>query len=275
MALAFVTVNSTNNAVVFAGSNLPFQPNRSYFTTIADDADPYIKDLLSNVNAHTFDIVMTGKPYVVSFYDGANLHINLMNPPATVPTTASVSFLGQAFSTSIVNNASTFPITIHPAVSEQRVTASVKIDGFPLTSIELAGSNGNAPSQVYRDSNNVCQIVPQNNSDLANYWQNNFVDMAWSEADLATITGLLAHTLFHYVLPNMNLTLTTAEQNGLKDVQNNILPSIASNLTNIIPDGVTDDIHYNSYKLHVQQAKQAMDKYVADRVEISKYITLK
>lgn len=275
MALTFITVNSSNNAVVFAGGySIPFFPNPSYFTTIVDDTDSYVQDLINNVNSYTFDVVMAGKSYINASYDGTNVKGILVNPPATLPTQANISLLGQVYQVEITNNQFTFPVTIHPAVSIQRITASVKVDGFPFTTLEIAGSNGNIQSQIYKDINNVYQIVPLYGADLATYWQNNLVDMSYSNVDLATADGIAIHTLFHYVLPALNLTLTSGEQAGLAEIQNNLLPSLATNLSNI-SDGTNLDIHYNSYKFHTQQAKQAMDKYVADRIEISKYTTLK
>lgn len=276
MALTFITVNAhTNNVVNAVGHSVPFFPDPNLFTTFADDTDNGIKDLINNVNSHSFDSVMTGKQYINAYYDGTNVKGTLLNVPSSVPSAATISILGQSYQTQIVNNQILFPINIHPAVAITRITVSIKVDGFPFTTLEIAGSNGNIETQIYQDSNEIYHIVPLKSSELANYWQNNFVDMTWSQADFATIDGLLVHTLFHYVLPNMNLNLTVAEQNGLTDIQNTVLPVIPSTLANIIPDGVNADIHYNSYRYHMQQAKQAMDKYVEDRIEISKYTTLK
>jgi hypothetical protein len=275
MSLTFITVNAKTNQVVFAGGySVPFFPNPDLFTTFADDTDSGIKDLINNVNSHTFDQIMTGKPYISVYYDGTNVIGTLVNPPSTVSTQATVSVLGQTCQVDIVNNQFTFPVTLHLAVAIVRVTLSVKVEGFPFTTIEIGGSNGNIEATIYQDSSGVYKIVPAKASDLAAYWQNSMVDMSYSNVDLATADGIAIHTLFHYVLPALNLTLTASEQAGLTEIQNNLLPSLATNLSNIT-DGTNFDIHYNSYKLHTQQAKSAMDKYVADRIEISKYTTLK
>lgn len=268
MALTFITVNAKTSAVIFAGGySVPFYPNRDLFTTFADDTDSGIKDLIANVNSHTFDVVMAGKPYISVFYDGTNINGALVNGSGNQ---ASVSLLGQAYQVDITNNQFAFPVSVHPAVGHQRITASVRVDGFPFTTLEIAGSNGNVESQIYKDINNVYQIVPLNSADLANYWQNSLVDMSWSNVDLATADEIAIHTLFQHVLPALNLTLSPQEEAAIVEIQNNLLPSYSTTLANL-----ADNLHYNSYKFHTQQGKQAMDKYVTDRTEISKYTTLK
>lgn len=272
MALTFITVKQ--DVVIGANIYIPVIPDRQAFTSVLDDTDNGVKDLLSNVNSHTYSEIMTGKPYLTVTYDGTNVTGVLNNAPSSVPIQATISILGKSYQVSITNNQFTFPINLHPATNDQHLTLNIRVDGFPYTFIEISGRNNNVDCVIYQDSNGVYQIVPAKASDLAAYWQNSLVDMSYSNVDLATADGIALHTLFKYVLPALNLTLTAQEQTGLAEIQNNLLPSLATNLSNI-SDGTNLDIHYNSYKSHTQQAKQAMDKYVADRVEISKYITLK
>lgn len=274
MALAFITVNAQTNTVVGANIYIPVIPDKNCFTSVLDDTDTGVKDLLVNVNSHLFSDIMTAKPYISSTYDGTTVIGVLINAPSPLPTQATISLLGNSYQVIITNNQFTFPITIHPAVADTRLTLNIRVDGFPYTFMEIGGRNSNVESQIYQDSNGVYQVIPAKNADLANYWQNSLVDMSWSNVDLATADGIAIHTLFNYVLPSLNLTLTPQEESAIVEIQNNLLPSIATNLSNI-SDGTNVDLHYNSYKLHTQQAKTAMGKYVADRVEISKYITLK
>jgi hypothetical protein len=271
LAITFITVNAKTNSVVFAGGySIPFFPNPDLFTTFADDTDTGVKDLIANVNAHLFDSVMIGKPYINAYYDGTNIIGNLINT-TTIPAQVSVSLFGKVFQADVTGNQFTFPITIHPAVGHQRVTVSVMADGFPFTSLEIAGSNGNVESQIYKDVNGIYQIVPEKNVDLAAYWQNTLVDMSYSAVDLATADEIAIYTLFKHVLPALNLMLSPQEEAAIAEIQNNLLPSYTTTLSNLV-DG---NLHYESYKLHTGQGKQAMEKYVADRIEISKYTTLK
>lgn len=270
MAIVFISANAQNNNVVGVNQFIPCYPDHNVFTTFADNSDVLVKDLMSNIYAHSFSEVKAGKPFINMFYDGTNVIGTLVNG---VATEATLSVMGKAIQVPIVNGQFTSPITVHEAVKNQRISVSVIADGFPHTTIEVGGANTDIPVQIYQNTSGVYNVVPLKNIDLANYWQNSLVDMQWGQADLATITGLLAHTLFHYVLPSMNLTLTAEEQNGLNDIQTNVLPVLPSTLANVNPDNVNVDIHYNSYKYHIAQAKQAMDRYVADRVEIEKYTT--
>jgi hypothetical protein len=272
MSLAFITVK--NNAVIGANIYIPVIPDRNAFTVVLDDTDNGVKDLLSDVNSHLFSDVMGSKPYLTATYDGINVTGALVNAPSSVPSQVAISLIGQIHQVPITNGQFTFPINLHPAVTDQHLTLNIRVDGFPYTFMEIAGRNSNVENTIYQDTNGVNQVVPVKNADLANYWQNNLVDMSWSSVDLATADGIAIHTLFHYVLPALNLTLTASEQAGLIEIQNNLLPSLSTTLANV-SDGTNLDIHYNSYKLHTQQAKIAMDRYVADRMEISKYITLK
>lgn len=269
MSLAFITVK--NDAVIGASEYIPVIPDRNAFTVVLDDADSGVKDLLTNVNSHVFSEIMTGKPYITAVYDGVNVTGTLVNGTATQ---VKISILETAYQVGIANGQFTFPINLHSAVVDQHLTLNIRVDGFPYTFMEIAGRNSNVETAIYQDANGVYQVVPSKSADLANYWQNNLVDMSWSNVDLATADGIAIHTLFNYVLPALNLTLTANEQAGLTEIQNNLLPSIPTNLSNLT-DGTNFDLHYNSYKLHTQQAKTAMEKYVADRTEISKYIVLK
>lgn len=275
MALTFITVNSANNVVVNAANYMPIIQNYNYYTTILDDTDNGVKELLANVNSHLFSEIMTGKPYISLNYDGTNVKGSLVNPPTTSPTQANISLLGQVYQVPIINNQITFPITIHAAISNQRIPLTVRVDGFPYVSMEIGGNLISTEIQIYQDSSNIYHIVPVKSTDLATYWTSQSVDTAWEMADLAMVTGLTAHLLFHYVLPSLNLTLTSDEQNGISDFQMNILPNIVSTLANIAPIGQQNDIHYASYKAHIAQAKTAMDNYITDRNKILQYTTLK
>jgi hypothetical protein len=231
-----------------------------------------IKDLIFNINSHSFDEVMVNKPYINVSYDGTNLIGNLMNASSN-PTQATISILDKTYQVAIVNNSFTLPVKFHPSIAQVKVSLSIRIDGFPLTMIEIGGNNGSISVAIYQDSNGIYQIAPTKSIDLANYYQNSLVDMSFANVDLATADGIVMHTLFHYVIPALNLTLTQQEQDAITEIQNNLLPSIPTNLGNLI-NGANLDLHYLSYKTHIQQAKEAMDKYIADRIEISKYITL-
>ena len=268
MSLAFITVK--NDAVIGANQYIPVTPDRNAFTVVLDDTDNGVKDLLANVNSHQFSEIMTGKPYITAIYDGTNVTGTLVNGTATQAT---ISILEQAYQVAVTNGQFTFPITLHPAVTDQHLTLNIRVDGFPYTFMEIGGRNSNVETAIYQDASGVYQVVPSKSADLANYWQNNLVDMSWSNVDLATADGIAIHTLFNYVLPSLNLTLTPQEEQAITEIQNNLLPYIATNLGNI-SDGTNTDIHYASYKMHTQQAKTAMEKYVADRIEISKYIVL-
>lgn len=275
MSLTFVTVNALTNSVLFCGNNVHFPYDHNSFTTILDDTDNGVKDLIANVNSHKFNDIMVGKPYITATYDGSNIVANLINPPASVPTQSTISILGTSYTCSIANNQIIFPIDFHPSVAQNRVNAVVKVDGLPYVYLEIGGNFGNTEIQVYTDSNGGHHVVPLKSSDLAAYWQNSKVDMTWSQADLATITGLLTEILIQHVIPALNLTLTEDEKNGITDMQATILPSIVSNLATIAPLNGVKDIHYLSYKSHLIEAKTAMDSYKIDRDEIMKYTTLK
>jgi hypothetical protein len=262
MALSFITVK--NDTITEKNMYIPVIIDRNAFTAVLDDTD-------LSVSSASFSGVMGTKPYVTVSYDGTNVNGIVVNSTATQ---AELSINGQSYQVPITNNVFIFPFNIHAALADIRLTLNIRVDGCPYTFIELSGRNSNIETALYKDANGVYQAVPSKSADLASYWQNNLVDMSFSNVDLATADGIAIHTLFNYVLPALNLTLTTAEQAGLDEVKNNLLPSLSTNLSNI-SDSTNTDIHYASYKLHIQQAKIAMDKYVADRVEISKYITLK
>lgn len=274
MSITFITANAHNNNIMYCGVSIPFFPDHNTFTTIVDDTDLGIADLINNVNSHKFDEVMIGKPYINVYYDEIQIIGTIMNT-STMPTEVTISMLGISCKCPIINGQFIFPITFHPSVVDRRINVTLKIEGFPYTCLEIGGSNGNIETQIYQDSTGKYHVVPLKSTDLANYWQNKLVDPTWSQVDLATITGLVAHTLFNYVLPNLQLNLTPEEQSGLLDIQNTILPSIASTLENIKPNDADIEIHYASYRYHMQKGKQAMDNYVVDRNEISKYTTLK
>lgn len=276
MALTFITANAQTSAVLYCGSHPFFPPDHNSFTTILDDADTGVKDLLANINSHTFDNVMTDKPYIKAFYDGSYITVTLVNPPATVPEAATLSILGTAYILTIDTDYTVkLPIIVHPSVAQSRINVSIKVEGFPITYLEIGGNSGSAETQMYQDNNANLHVVPLNNIDLANYWTNTIVDTKWNTADVATITGLLAHTLFHYVIPALNLTLTEDEQNALSDIQTNIIPSIVSTLGTVKPVIGTEDLHYMSYKGHLAQAKVALNNYINDKDEILKYTSMK
>jgi hypothetical protein len=270
--LVFLNVDYASNSVIYAGYSPPWQDNHNAYTTILDDTHAGVKDLISNVSSHTFDSIIGTTPYIKANYDGANINVNVINGTAS---TVTLSILGNTYTATVINGTVAFPIAVHPSVSSARIPVSILVDGFPHTSIEIGGSNGNTSVQMYQDVNGIYNVVPANSTDLANYHTAKSMDTNWMIPDLGTITGLNAHVLFHYVLPALNLQLTADEQNGLSDIKTNILPSIVSTLANIAPVGHENDIHYASYKYHIAQAKTAMDSYTNDRNEIMKYTTLK
>lgn len=275
MAIQFISVNASTNDVKYIGGSMPFMIDKNVFTTMVDDSDTGIKDLLSDMSSHKFNDLMGTKPYITANYNGTQLIANIINNP-NVSTVATVSMLGNTYACQIVDNQIVVPISIHPCVANVRLNATINVDGIPFSTIELGGSGANVESQIYFDGNSVYNVVPAKSSDLGSYWQSNLVDLSSVNVDLATITGILAHTLFNYVLPNMtNLTLTTEEQNGLNEIKTNLLPLIPTILSNISPDGSTLDLHYASYRYHSNQAKQAIDNYMSDRNKITQYVTLK
>lgn len=265
MALTFITVK--NNAVTEANIYIPVIIDRNAFTSVLDDTDSGVKDLLSNVNSHLFSDVMGNKPYLTVSYDGSNVVGTVVNSTATQ---AILSVNGQSYQVAITNNQFTFPISLHPAVTDMKLTLNIRVDGCPYTFIEIGGRNSNVEVAFYQDTNGAHQVVPAKASDLASYWQNNLVDMSYSAVDLATADEIAIGVLFNKVIPVLNLTLTTDEESAIVEIQNNLLPLFSTTLANL-----NGNLHYGSYKLHTQQGQQAMEKYVADRVEISKYITLK
>lgn len=266
MSLAFITVK--NDAVIGANIYIPVIPDKNAFTAVLDDTDAGVKDLLVDINSHKYSEIMSAKPYITAVYDGTNVTGTLVNGTASQAT---ISILEQSYQVSITNGQFTFPITLHPALSDTHLTLSIRVDGCPYVLMEIAGRNSNVECAIYQDTNGVYQVVPAKASDLAFYWQNSLVDMSYSAVDLATADEIAIGVLFDKVLPALNLTLTAEEESAIVEIQNNLLPSYSTRLSNL-SDG---NIHYESYKLHTQQGKQAMDKYVTDRMEISKYITLK
>jgi hypothetical protein len=265
LALAFITVK--NDTVIGANQYIPVIPDREAFTAVLDDTDNGVKDLFTNVNSHLFSEIMGAKPYITATYDGANVKGTLVNGAATQAT---ISILEQSYQVDIVDGGFTFPIKLHLAVLDQHLTLNIRVDGFPYTFMEIAGRNSNVELSVYQNVNGVYNVVPSKSADLANYWQNSLVDMSYSYVDLATADELALHTLFNKVLPVLNLTLTPEEEAAIVEIQNNLLPLFSTTLVNL-----NGNLHYGSYKLHTQQGQQAMEKYVADRIEISKYVTLK
>lgn len=248
--------------------------DKNVFTTIIDDSETGVKDLLTDIGSLKFNELIGEQLYINAFYDGTKIVANLLNNPNNV-TTATISLLGNIYSVNVVDNQINFPIVIHPSVADMRLNATVKAEGFHFSTLEIGGSSGIEECQVYFDGNGVYNVVPTKNYTLAQYHQNKEIDMSWSTVDLATIDGLLVHTLFNYVLPNITLTLTEEEQNGLNEIKNNLLPLIPTTLSNVATDGTKLDLHYASYRYHMQQGKTAMDKYVADMQEITKHVTLK
>jgi hypothetical protein len=273
MSLQFISVNTPSNIIAYIGSGNPVITSHSVFTTMVDDSDFGIKDLLIDKSSHKFDEIMAGKPYVDVYYDGTNIVGTLMNVDFNFPSVVKVSLFGGSYDCEVNGDYKfVFPVSIHPAISEKRVNVAIKAEGFPPTSIEIGGSNDGAEAITFLDEDGVYNVTPSNSGELASYWQNKLVDLQWSAVDLATITGLLAHTMFTYVLPNMEqLNLTVEEQNGLKELQTNLLPLIATNLSTVAPDENTMDIHYASYRYHLYQANEAIKKYIEDKTKISKY----
>lgn len=269
MSLVFINANGHTNNVNYAGYGQPYLCDHNAFTVIADDTDTGIKDLMADVNSHTFDSVMGVNPYLRAHYDESNIFVSLVNGTGTKIT---FSVLGVAYQADIADGQATFPIKVHPACSAQKLTVSIRVDGFPFTSVEIGGNGSAVEAQIYQDSTGMYNVVPVKSADLANYWTASSMDTSWMIADLATITGLNAYVLFNYVLPALNLTLTADEQTALTDIQSNVVPNIVTTLASA---GQGNDIHYLSYKEHISQAKTAMDNYTNDRNEIMKYITLK
>jgi hypothetical protein len=251
------------------------------FCTVLDSTDNGVKDLLSDISSHTFDSIMTGRQYVSVSYDNTNLVGNIINPSTNPPTSVNVSVSDQVINVPVINNSFTLPITVHDAVSQQKLEISINTDGCPPCYIEIGESNGNIPVQMYQDANGTYHLTTNTNEDLALYWQNKFVNSAWDTADIATALGILMDAVFGKIIPQMQnasyapLSLSTAETSGLNDIKTNILSQIASKLDNILPDGVTPDVHYSSYRAHIANANSAMSNYVSDRTEILKYTTLK
>jgi hypothetical protein len=281
MSLAYIVANAHSNVVMQASQFPPVYADKLTYCTVLDSTDNGVKDLLSNTSSHTFDSIMSNRQYVNVYYDNTNLIGTIKNPSANPPTSVNVSMLDQMINVPLANNSFTLPITIHPSVAEQRLEISVNADGCPPCYIEIGESNGNIPVQMYQDSNGVYHLIPQNNGDLALYWQNQLVNPTWNVADIATALGILMDAVFGKLIPQMQnasyapLSLTTAEENGLNDIKTNILSNVASTLANIQPDSTTTDVHYSSYRAHIANANQAMSNYVSDRTEILKYTTLK
>lgn len=287
MALVFLNVGGNTGTVFFAGFGQPnWLVDHGSFTVTADDSTPTVKDLMSNVNAHTYDAVMGTQPYLTATYNNADIIVTLHNAPVTPPTTATFSVLGNTYTETIANGQATFPITLHPAVSNQRVTVAIMVDGFTNIYVDAGGQGSNVEATSYQDASGIVHIAPSHNADLASYWQAQAMNPVWSQSDLATITGLNAYVLFHYVLPALTngtytpITLSADEQSGLADIQTHILPnipSVLSVLTPVPPSGGTQtfDVHYSSFRAHLQSAKTAMDSYVADRLAITQHVQLK
>lgn len=277
MSLYFISVNTPSNVVAYIGQGMPTIANSNVFTTVVDDSDFGVKDLLLDMHSHKFNEIMTGKQYVDVYYDGTSIIGTLKNVDFNFPSKAKISLFGTDYECSInADYVFSFPVSIHPAIKEKRVNVAIKVDGFPFTSLEIGGSNENTKAITFLDENGVYNVTPSDSVTLASYWQNNLVDLSWSAVDLATVSGLLAHCVFHYILPNMsNLNLSVEEQNGLLELQNNLLPIIPTTLSTIAPSGTVADIHYASYRHHLEQANQAITKYIEDKNKISKYYSLK
>jgi hypothetical protein len=258
MALAFITVK--NGVVIENNIYIPVIIDRNAFTVTLDDTD--LPD-----NTNLFSEVMGSKPYVTATYDGSNVVGVVYN---STSNQVSLSINGQSYQVSVINNQFTFPFNLHSSVLDQRLTVNVIAEGCPYLFIEIGGRNNNVETTIYQDVNGVYQVVPAKSADLANYWQNSLVDMSYSYVDLATADELALHTLFNKVLPALNLTLTPEEEAAIVEIQNNLIPLFSTTIENL-----NGNLHYGSYKLHTQQGQQAMEKYIADRIEISKYFTLK
>jgi hypothetical protein len=271
LSLVFLNVNTSTNAVNYASYGNPNHlADHNAFITLVDDTDNGVKDLLLNPSSHSFLDVIGSKPYMSASYDGSNVIITLNNTN-TSPTEANISIIGVVYQFPITNNQIAIPITVHPLLQTQRITVTSIVDGFPYTAIEVGGTGSSVETQVYKDINGLLQVVPVKSADLALYWQNSLVDMSFSNVDLATADEIAIGVLFNKVIPTLNLTLTSEEEAAISEIQNNLLPSFSTTLANL----ANGNLHYNSYKLHSQQAKTAMDKYVADKIEISKYVELK
>lgn len=275
MAICYVTGNIPTDTVVQATEYPPIITDPNSFTVLLDDSDQMVKDVMADTTTHKFSEVMTGKPYVKLQYNGANLIITLINPPTTVPTSVTMSVLGQSVTVNLTSGQTTVPFTIHPSVPRQRVQITVNTDGFPYSYIDIAGAYRDVTVQAYKDTNGTYNIVPVNAIDLANYYTQKDVDTKWSDADFKTVTDFLVDAVFNVILPSLNVTLTTEQTNGLNDIKANVVPYLNSTLATINPTGTQSEMHYASYQYHNEQAKSAMDSYVSDKTEITKYTTLK
>lgn len=286
MSLVFLAVNGQNNAVTYAGTNQPmWMVDHSSFITTLDDAASGVSDLLSNVNAHTFDVVMGSAPYLTAFYDGTNVNVTLHNAPATVPTSVTFSVLGKSYTSSIVNGVAKFPINVHSALTDWRVTVSVNVQGFPYVYVETAGVNVNTKAQAYQDSSGVVHAIPYYNTDLANYWTSQSFNPVWQPIDIATETGLTLQAVFGKILAALQqptytpIVLTADEQNGVNDLLHNVIPNIPVDLAHIAPvpaSGQTQafDSHYNSFRSHWSTSGTARQNYMQDVSAITPYVPL-
>ncbi len=197
----------------------------------------------------------------------------LNNPPATAPTDATFTILGQVYTETLTNGQATLTLDVHPSVANQQVQISVGATGC-VSGTSMIGSI--APSttlQVYTPTGGNPTVAPTSLAYLESYYAS-VIDPQTLFADIGTAVGMLMHTLYSKVLPALTqatytpITLDVNETNAHADVVANVLPNIFTTLENAYPSGGSKSVQYAKYATDQSIANQSFAAYMQDMATI-------
>lgn len=198
----------------------------------------------------------------------ATLTATLNNPPATPPTSATFTVLGQSISATLTNNVATLTLAIHPSVMTQQVQASVSAAGCAQATVALGGTGITFPLQAYKDSSGNWHIAPTQKAVLQGYYAS-LVPQQEVAANTLVAVSLLADFVFDVLAtPAVVSALSPNQQNAINDFKANILPNLPITSANAYPSGGPKEIHYANFEANMPKYAESVTGYNADVANI-------
>jgi hypothetical protein len=174
----------------------------------------------------------------------------LNNPPTIPLANVSVVVAGSTLTVPVTDNVATVTLAIHPSMTNELIMVAVSATGCVGATANVGtGTGQDIGQQIYTPAGGVPTVDPVGAGGipfLETYWTSQ-IPAGWSIGNLFTAMSLILDGLYNQtygLVEALNSSLSTGAQNGLTDIQTNLLPKLSPTLGTINPTGTAQDIDY-------------------------------
>jgi len=241
------------------------------------DTTAYAQECLARPTAYAWDgtaIVM--RPYWTIAYASFTVTATLNLPPATPPTSCTITVLGTSQTAPVSSGEATTPLAVHPSVATQAIVVTASADGTYGGSLDIGGGASGIALQIYTPSGGIPTVAPTGAGSLEflQAYYASSISAARQPRDLATANALLQDIAFGADGPIAAIVAsgawkpTAAQQASLSWIQSNILPSSPVTLATAL-DGSGNPVQpVAQYASDLALAKAAFQHFAEDVASI-------